>query len=84
VEGRRQPRPSAGAADASLIDFDKPLVAAVRGATIGGGAAMLLHYDFVYAGEGAKSQIPFINLAVAFSDRALSLQRESVTFVPPS
>jgi enoyl-CoA hydratase/carnithine racemase len=48
----------------ALIDFDKPLVAAVHGAAIGGGTTMLTHCDFVYAGESAHSQMPFINLAV--------------------
>src|SRR5215470_2971565 len=48
----------------ALIDFDKPIVAAVQGAAIGGGTTMLTHCDFVYAGEGAKFQVPFINLAL--------------------
>jgi len=48
----------------ALLDFDKPLVAAVRGAAIGGGTTMLTHCDFVYAGESAKFQMPFINLAL--------------------
>jgi enoyl-CoA hydratase/carnithine racemase len=48
----------------ALIDFDKPLVAAVSGAAIGCGTTMLMHCDFVYAGESAKFQVPLINLAL--------------------
>jgi enoyl-CoA hydratase/carnithine racemase len=48
----------------AFVDFDKPLVTAVNGAAIGGGTTMLTHCDFVYAGESAKFQMPFINLAV--------------------
>src|SRR6266481_1766960 len=48
----------------AFIAFEKPIVAAVHGAAIGGGTTMLTHCDFVYAGESAKFQMPFINLAL--------------------
>jgi len=48
----------------ALINFDKPIVAAVQGAAIGGGTTVLTHCDFVFAGESAKFQMPFVHLAV--------------------
>src|SRR5438874_4283292 len=48
----------------ALINFNKPLVAAVHGAAIGSGTTMLTYFDFVYAGESTKFQMPFINLAL--------------------
>ncbi len=49
---------------AALIDFDKPLIAAVHGAAVGSGTTTLMHCDFVYAAENAVFQMPFINLAL--------------------
>jgi enoyl-CoA hydratase/carnithine racemase len=49
---------------AAFVAFSKPIVAAVQGAAIGGGTTMLTHCDVVYAGEGAKFQTPFVDLAL--------------------
>jgi enoyl-CoA hydratase/carnithine racemase len=48
----------------AFIEFDKPIVAAAQGAAVGGGTTMLTHCDFVYAGESARFQTPFINLGL--------------------
>jgi enoyl-CoA hydratase/carnithine racemase len=48
----------------AFIGFEKPIVVAVQGDAVGGGTTMLTHCDFVYAGEGARFQTPFINLGL--------------------
>lgn len=48
----------------ALIAFEKPIVAAVHGAAVGGGTTMLTHCDFVFAAESTKFQLPFINLGL--------------------
>jgi enoyl-CoA hydratase/carnithine racemase len=49
---------------AALMDFGKPLIAAVHGAAVGSGTTMLTHCDFVYATEHTTFQMPFVNLAL--------------------
>ncbi len=48
----------------ALNGFDKPIVAAVHGVAVGFGTTMLVHCDFVYAGESARFITPFIDLAL--------------------
>jgi enoyl-CoA hydratase/carnithine racemase len=48
----------------ALMDFDKPVVAAVTGAAIGIGTTMLLHCDFVYVSDEARLATPFVSLGL--------------------
>ena len=47
-----------------LIPYRKPVIAAVDGLAVGIGATMTIHCDLVYASEGARFQMPFVNLGL--------------------
>lgn len=49
---------------ASLLDFPKPLIAAVKGNAIGVGTTMLLHCDVVVAAPHANFSMPFTSLGL--------------------
>lgn len=49
---------------ASLLNFPKPLLAAVNGNAVGVGTTMLLHCDVVVAGLSAKFSMPFASLGL--------------------
>ncbi|WP_424810671.1 enoyl-CoA hydratase [Roseococcus sp. YIM B11640] len=48
----------------TILDFEKPVIAAVRGYAVGIGTTMLLHADVVVASETARLQMPFTKLAL--------------------
>jgi len=48
----------------ALLNFDKPVVAAVTGASVGIGVTMLLHCDLVYVSDDAQLSMPFVSLGL--------------------
>lgn len=48
----------------ALVDFDKPLLAAVNGVAVGVGVTTLFHCDVVYAAESARFRMPFAALGI--------------------
>jgi enoyl-CoA hydratase/carnithine racemase len=60
-EGEEHPFESAARA---VVEFDKPMVAAAQGVSIGGGATVLFHADIVYVGESLRMRLPFASLGL--------------------
>lgn len=48
----------------SLLDCEKPVIAAVTGIAVGIGVTMLLHCDLVYVSEDAQLSMPFVALGL--------------------
>jgi enoyl-CoA hydratase/carnithine racemase len=48
----------------TLLDFEKPVVAAVTGLAVGIGVTMLLHCDLVYVSTDARLSMPFVSLGL--------------------
>ena len=60
-EGEEHPFESSAKA---VAGFGKPVVAAVRGISIGGGATILFHADVVYVADSLRMRLPFANLGL--------------------
>lgn len=48
----------------AIVDFEKPVVAAVTGLAVGIGTTLLLHCDLSVVGESARFSMPFVNLGL--------------------
>lgn len=49
----------------AVCKFDKPLIGAAKGVTVGGGATLLFHTDILYVGESLRMRLPFAALGLA-------------------
>lgn len=47
-----------------LVEFEKPIVAAVRGRCVGFGTTMLLHTDLLFLAPDARLRAPFVTLGL--------------------
>lgn len=65
---------------ASLLEFPKPLIAAVKGNAIGVGTTMLLHCDIVIASPNTNFSMPFTSLGLVPEAGATKLFPELVGY----
>jgi enoyl-CoA hydratase/carnithine racemase len=65
---------------ASLLEFPKPLIAAVKGNAVGVGTTMLLHCDIVIAAPNANFSMPFTSLGLVPEAAATKLFPELVGY----
>jgi len=49
----------------TLVQAEKPIVAAVEGFAVGIGASMLMHCDFAFAGRSTVFSLPFVRLGLS-------------------
>ncbi|MCA9513281.1 MAG: enoyl-CoA hydratase-related protein [Myxococcota bacterium] len=52
------------ACEHAVLAFDKPLLAAVCGVAVGGGATIAIACDITYVGESLRMRLPFANLGL--------------------
>jgi enoyl-CoA hydratase/carnithine racemase len=49
----------------TLVEAEKPIVAAVEGFAVGIGASMLMHCDLAFAGRSTVFSLPFVKLGLS-------------------